>query len=198
MKISDGDIKIELNDAIKLNSNFKSKINLNNEFFNKDIQIIKKIDLLKNIENFQGTFNNSFNIELDNTYKILDYNYSFSGNIKESKINFTKSKKYNFIKEKLHQIYLLDLKIKTSFKPKKVEVNADGKYSFDNQDFQKVNLQNKIIDDLVNLKINFDFKNDLYIDFINYKKSKNSIANVFIDFSKKNNEVRVKRNKLQK
>ena len=92
MKISDGDIKIELNDAIKLNSNFKSKINLNNEFFNKDIQIIKKIDLLKNIENFQGTFNNSFNIELDNTYKILDYNYSFSGNIKESKINFTKSK----------------------------------------------------------------------------------------------------------
>ena len=192
MKISDGDIKIELNDAIKLNSNFKSKINLNNEFFNKDIQIIKKIDLLKNIENFQATFNNSFNIELDSTYKILDYNYSFSGKIKESKINFTKSIKYNFIKEKLDQIYLSDLKIKTSFKPKKVEVNCDGKYSFDNQDFQKVNLQNKTTDDLVNLKINFDFKNDLYIDFINYKKSKNSIANVFIDFSKKNNEVRVK------
>ena len=71
LKISDGDIKIELNDAIKLNSNFKSKINLNNEFFNKDIQIIKKIDLLKNIENFQGTLSNSFNIELDNTYKIF-------------------------------------------------------------------------------------------------------------------------------
>ena len=185
MKISDGDIKIELNDAIKLNSNFKSKINLNNEFFNKDIQIIKKIDLLKNIENFQGTFNNSFNIELDNTYKILDYNYSFSGKIKASKINFSKSIKYNFIKEKLDQIYLSDLKIKTSFKPKKVEVNCDGKYSFDNQDFQKVNLQNKKIDDLVNLKINFDFKNDLYIDFINYKKSKNSITNVFIDFTRK-------------
>ena len=192
MKISDGDIKIELNDAIKLNSNFKSKINLNNEFFNKDIQIIKNIDLLKNLENFQGTLSNSFNIELDNTYKILDYNYSFSGKIKASKINFSKSIKYNFIKEKLDQIYLSDLKIKSSFKPKKIEVNGDGKYSFDNQDFKKINLQKKIIDDLVNLKINFDFKNDLYIDFINYKKSKNSIANVFIDFSKKNNEVRVK------
>ena len=71
-----------------------------------DIQIIKKIDLLKNIENFQGTFNNSFNIELDNTYKILDYNYSFSGNIKKSKINFTKSKKYNFIKEKLSNLFI--------------------------------------------------------------------------------------------
>ena len=58
--------------------------------------------------------------------------------------------------------------------------------------FKKLIYKKKIIDDLVNLKINFDFKNDLYIDFINYKKSKNSIANIFIDFSKKNNEVRVK------
>ena len=192
MTISEGDVKIELHDVIKLNSNFKSRINLNNEFFDKDIQIVKKLNLVNNIENLQGMFNNSFNIELDNTYKILDYNYSFSGKIEESKIKFSKSIKNNFLKEKLSQIYLSDLQIKTSFKPKNVELNCDGKYSFDNLDFQKLNLQNIISNDLLNFKINFDFKNDFHIDLINYKKLKNSIANVFIDFSKKNNEIRIK------
>ncbi len=189
--ISDGDLKLGLDNGLKINANFNSSINLDEKFFEKDLKILKKNFFFKNIENLKGKFSNNLNITLDNTYKVLDYSFSLSGNIENSKVKILPIIRNLFIREKLNEIYFSDLKIKTIFTPKKIEFDGEGKYSFNNLDFLKINLKNKIIDNLLNLKINFDFKNKFYLDFINYQKLDNSIANIVIDLEKKNEDLKI-------
>ena len=57
---------------------------------------------------------------------------------------------------------------------KKIEISGIGDYSFNNFDFFKIDFINKSENDLINLKLNFDYSNNLIIDLINYQKAKNS------------------------
>ena len=118
--ISDGDVKLELNNGVKLNSNFNSKINLDNKFFEKNLKIAKKSNFLNRIENLQGVFSNSLKIEFDSTYKVVDYNFSLSGKIEKVKLNLLRYQKITLLIDKLNQIFLSDMQIKTVFAPKKV------------------------------------------------------------------------------
>ena len=133
IKISDGDIKFNFDKGIKINSNFDSEIKLNNKFSN----LLDRYGFIKNIQNFDATLNNNVFIELDHTYKVLDYNYNILGVIKKSKIDLSNLIKNKFIKDEINEIYFSDLKIKTNFKPSIMNFNGEGNYSFDNFIFQR-------------------------------------------------------------
>ena len=76
--------------------------------------------------------------------------------------------------------------------PKNIKLIVDGKYSLDNKNFLSLNFENEFINDLVKLKLNFDYGNSLFLDFINYQKTQNSIANVFVNFEKKKQNTKIK------
>ena len=192
IKISDGDIKLNLDDGIKLNSNFNSEIKLKEKLFEKYSKLFNKFELTNNVENIYGNFNNNLFIILDKTYKVIDYNYSISGNINNSKLKLTKPFKNRFIEDKIDEIFLKDFKVKTDFFPKKIKIDASGKYSFDKSEFLKISIKNIIENDLLNLKLDFDFKNTFALDLINYTKSKNSIANISFNFEKKKDDIFLK------
>ncbi len=193
IKIFDGDIRLNLDNGIKLNSNFNSKIIFNGNLFAKYEKFLGKYSFIENIKFLQSNFSNSFKIDLDKTYKVQDYDFSASGVIEKSQFKLNKPLKNNFVTEKIEEIYLSDLKFQTKFLPKKISLNGDGKYSFDNSNFYKINLINTFVGGLASIKLNFDFSNILAIDFINYKKSNNSIANISLDLEKKKNNVKIKK-----
>ena len=56
IKISDGDIKLNLDDGIKLNSNFNSEIKLKEKLFEKYSKLFNKFELTNNVENIYGNF----------------------------------------------------------------------------------------------------------------------------------------------
>ena len=147
---------------------------------------------LKNICIWIGDWG-SITIELDKTYKVQDYNYSISGKIEKSKFELSESIKNNFITEEIKEIYLSDLQIKTIFETKNISLNGEGKYSFNNMDFLKINLENKFKDDLLNLKLDFEYGNSLVLDLINYKKPKNSIANLSFDLKKNKDNIKIEK-----
>jgi len=191
IKIFDGDIRLNLDNGIKLNSNFNSKIIFDSNLFAKYEKFLGKYSFVENISFLKSNFSNSFKIELDKTYKVKDYDFSASGVIEKSQFKLNKPLKNNFITEKIEEIYLSDLKFQTKFLPKKISFNGDGKYSFDNSNFNKINLINTFVGGLARLKLNFDFSNILVIDFINYKKSNNTIASISLDLVKKKNNVKI-------
>ena len=84
-KISNGDLRLNLDNGIKLNSNFDSSINLDEKNFVKYKELFKKYNLKYKIKNLNGKFNNNLFIEFDNTYKVVDYNYKFFGKIEKKK-----------------------------------------------------------------------------------------------------------------
>ena len=86
--------------------------NLKTDFF------LNKDKLNYKINNLQADFNNNLFIELDDTYKIKDYNYNISGKLEKSKIKLINPIRNTFIKDKINEINLLDLKIQSVFNQK--------------------------------------------------------------------------------
>ena len=93
---------------------------------------MNKYDFIKNIEELDAELNNNFSVNFDNTYKVKDYNYTFSGMLKKIKYQFLKSKKYELLDREIKEIYFSDLKTRASFKPEGAKFNSVGKYSFEN------------------------------------------------------------------
>ena len=191
IKISDGDLKLNIENGIKLNSNFNSNVNLDEKLLSNYKKYLTKYNTSNNLKNLTANFNNNFSIELDNTYKIKDYNYRISGKIQKSEYRLSNPIKNSFISKEIEKIYLSDFQIQTSFAPNKISLNGTGKYSLNNEDFLKINLENTFIKDLVNLKIDFDFNEDLDLNLINYKKSKNSKGEISLHLEKKGKSFKI-------
>ena len=184
IKISDGDLKLNFENGLRLVSNFDAKINFTEETFQKYTNLFNNYDLPFNLNNLKTDLNNNISINLDNTYKVKDYNYSFSGKIDKSKIVLSNSFKSSITQEKIKEIFLVDTDIRSEFKPNYINIKGLGKYSFDNLNYSKISLENTIKNNLTNLKLDFDYLRDFKLDLINYKKTKNSVANIKIDIKK--------------
>ena len=191
INISNGDIKINLDDGIKLESNFNSKFDLDKNFFKKHTKEISKLKLKNNLQKIKGNLINNLYINLDNTYKVKDYDYNISGKLEEGKLILPELIKNNIIEDDFKSIYFTGLQIKTHLKPKTLFFKGDGKYSLNNSDYLEINFENKFKEDQKNFNINFDFKNNLKLDLINYKKPKNSIANISLIVNEKKEEIKV-------
>ncbi len=191
IKISDGDIKLNLENGIKITSNFNSKINFDARGFKKYRKLLKKYDFTNQIKFINADFVNNLSINLDQTYKVKDYNYYTSGTIKKGKFELPKPINNLLIPEKIKEIYLSDLQVKMKLGTGRFEFNGDGKYSLNNLDFLKINFENNLTNDQLDLKLDLDYKNIIELDIINYKKNKNSVANLSLNLNKNKNNFLV-------
>ena len=89
IKIRNGDLKLKLSSEISLNSNFTTNLEYNDNSKNFK-NFIKDFEYLKDIVNLEAELNNTFFINFDETYKVKEYNYKSSGNIKKANFNFKK------------------------------------------------------------------------------------------------------------
>ena len=191
IKISNGDIKLNLENGIKLSSNFNSSINFSEQVTKRYTKFFEKYDVLKNLKSLKADLNNNFSIELDHTYKVKDYNYSVVGKLEKSKFELLSPIKNDFVTEEITNIYLSDLKMRTIINPKNFKISGEGKYSFDNSNFLNMSLENNFNNDNLNLKLKFDYNNNIELDLINYKKPESSVANIFLDIEKKKNNINI-------
>ena len=191
IKINDGDIKLNLENGIKLNSNFNSKISLNKALLKKYKKFFKKNNFLSQLINLEADLNNNFYVALDKTYKVIEYNYNLSGNLKKGEFLLFEEIENEFMKEAVKKVYLSDIKFQSIFNPQSIKLNGDGKYSFNNLEFLKISLENNFINNENYLKLNFDFKNSFELDFLNYKKPKNSLSNFSVNLKKKKDYIEI-------
>ena len=191
-EISNGDLRLNLDDGIKLNSNFDSSINLDEGKITKYKELFKKHNLKYKVKYLNGKFNNNLYVEFDNTYKIIDYNYKFFGKIEKSNLELSSVIKNNFITDEIKEIYFSDYNIQSTITPKNLKISGEGKYSFNNFDFLKLSLVSSFNDNFSTFKINLDYKNELNLDLINYKKLDNSVANLSLNLEKKNDLIKIK------
>ena len=133
---------------------------MNNTDLNKYKKFLVNLIFFK-IRQFQADLKNNFYIIFDNTYKVIDYNYILSGNLKKSELKLSQSIKNEFIEEEIKQLYFSDIIIQSFFSPKNINFKGEGKYSFNGLDFLKINFENNSNNNEINLKLNFDFKDSL-------------------------------------
>ena len=193
IKINDGDIRLNLEKGVKLNSNFNTVIDLKKNNLSKYLKLIKKNNIFQEIKTISGNFKNNVSIDLDETYKLIDFNYKLSGKVEKSKIELSNPFKTNLTDEIIKDLHLSNTQIQANISPKNFKFNGKGDYSFNGLDFLKFNLDNQVNNELVKLDLNFDFENYLNIKIINYQKPKNSIANLSISLEKEKKLINIKK-----
>ena len=174
IRISDGDIKLNFENGMKLKSNFNSKLNLDKKILSQYSDVLKNNKILSNLNLLNGNLTNTLLIDLDRTYKVIDYNFNISGKIEKGEYEFSNPINNGILSQEIKLIHFTDLQIATILKPKKINFKADGKYSFDKLDFLNVNLENNFYNDKTYLKLNLEYKNSVDIFLINYEKPKNT------------------------
>ena len=189
IKISDGDVKLNLKNGINLNSVFLTEININDKFLNQYSEFFEKYNFKSKIKLLKGNFSNNISVYLDNTYKLKDFKYDLSGTLKKGKLELSNVLINSFVEDKIKEIYFQDTKINSSLSTKNLKINSDGKYSFNNLDFLNFNFSNILDKQLLKVDLSFNFKNIIDIAYINYNKPKETIANISINLEKKKNEI---------
>ena len=193
IKISEGDIKLNLENGVKLNSNFKSKFDFDEKFYDKYSQLLKKYEITKNIKYLKAELNNNLSIDLDSTYKVSNYRYGISGKLEEGKFAFKNSIKSSYLSDEIKEIFFSNSQIEGDFNPGSIKLNGQGKYSINNLDFLKLKFKNYFSKELSNLILNFEYNNGLNLDLINYKKNQKSISNIYLDLKKTKDIIEIKK-----
>ena len=192
IKIKNGDLKLKLGSEIQLESNFGTTIKYDGKSINlKNFSNIHKY--FKNIINLEAEFNNSFLINLDETYKIKKYDYKNKGKIAKANFDLTKPLESNFLIDKIKKISLTKSEVKMNFNPKKNITAIAGQYSLNEGNFLLFDLENIAEGALMKLKLNADYDKSIELDFINYQKQKDTVATFSLNLEKKKDNIKIKK-----
>jgi len=189
INIIDGDVQVKLLPEISIVSNFKSNIKYKNE----SINLIKDFEYAKNMVSLDADLNNTFVINFDKTYKVKKYNYKNNGKILKVNFDFKKPIENYLLNEKINHLSLINSEITTDISTKKNNVSIKGKYSLNKSNILSYDLSSIIDDELLKLKLDAEYDQPIKIEFINYKKRKESIANLAIDFIKKKENIEIRK-----
>ena len=190
--ISDADIKLELLPTLSINTNFKTKFS-----YQENIPIIKKFlkrfAFEKNIKKIEADLTNNLQIIFDETYKIKKYNYQNSGKILSAVLDFKNLKK-EFLQEKLMKINLINTDFKINMNSNYDNfVKLSGNYFLTENRTLPISLTSNFNKDKTVIELNTDFDEFINLEFLNYKKQKNNIANIFLKLEKKKEKTKIEK-----
>ena len=191
IKIIDGDVKLELFPEILIESNFYTEIKYNNKSL-REKNLLKDFKYINNIIDFEAVLNNRILIHFDKTYKVKKYNYTNSGKVIRASVSINQKLGKNFLKEKLNKLSIVGSEIKTNISSKKKHTIISGKYSFNKDNLLPFNFENIIAGDLLKFKLNANYDKVIKINFINYHKPKDTIANFSINLVKQKDNISIK------
>ncbi len=190
-KILDGDLKLKISKEISLESNFKTNLKYTNQS-KKYNNFTEDLKYAKDIINLEADLSSSLRIDFDKTYKVRNYSYQNNGNLSKLVLDFKNPLNNYFLNEEIKKLSLINSKVESSFSLKKNKVNISGKYLIDEEgplSFSFKNIDDKKISNII---FNIDYKKLLEFDLINYKKSKNSTANIVLILEKKKDDIKIK------
>ena len=191
IKISEGDLKIIFSKEILLESNFKSIIDYQKKTDNP-IGFDLDLDVLKDLESLTAVLNNSFSVNFDKTYKLIDYKFNNTGKITKARFNFKQPLENLFNNESVNFISLSNSEIKTDINTKNNIASLYGKYSINEGNPLPFDLKNTFSKNLVNLKLNAEYDRDFDLSLINYKKQKKTVANISFSFEKQKESYKIR------
>ena len=196
--IKNGNLQISKNNEIKIKSNFVTNIILDKNNIVNFLPYLKNINQINTKTVLNANVENFLDVTFDNTLKVINYNYSNKGKVNKLYFNFDKPIKSSFLNRDIDNLKIKNSDVSINYdSEKKSIINASGKYTIDNNNYQKYSIENKFLDGTFNTSLNFEFLQNLNFDFINYKKDLNKTAKIFLKVANKKNLIDLKELKYE-
>jgi len=185
--VSNGSIDLHRKKNFEIKGKFESKFNLKEAQFNK---LFTKIEFFKeNKIQIQGSLLHEFSLKINDSFKIIDYEYKSIGNISQSQIILKKNFKNNFIPEPIKKILfeksILEINLN---KKKKNLLTVEGLYSTDGSNYKKFKIKNNLDKTNSNYFIDINLNQNILIDVINFQTNSKKLNNLKLEFNIKNNK----------
>ncbi len=192
--IKNGNLKIDKNEKINLKLDFSSEVNINKKNINNFLPYLKNIKFINKDTNFYADLDNFLNITFDKTLKVTDYDYSNKGRVKKLLVQFGNPIQNSYLENDITNLYIKESNLNVRYSSdKKNSINAAGLYSIDNQNYHNFEFKDNISKGFSNIDLNLELDQELSVDFINYKKEKNTIAKIFLNLATKKDLVNIKK-----
>ena len=182
--VSNGSIEVKQKKDIQIKGKFSSQFNLKENHLNKSFKNIKYFK--KNKIEIRGNLIHNFNLKINNNLKVVDYDYSSSGNITQSKVILKNIIKNKIIKKPIKKIFFEKIKIELVFNKKNKNLLLDGRYSFDNLNYKKFKIKNNLDKKNKNYFIDLNLAESIFLDIINFKSESKKNSNIKVEYIFKN------------
>ena len=150
---------------------------LNDKKLNSNFKFIKT-DYLKNID-LKGKLSHKAQVTLDNTLKILNYNYQSNGKLDYLKTDLNLSLNNSITDLKNKKLKTKDSKISIEIDSKKNNsIKLEGFYLIDGEKYKKYYLNNNIKNKINNLDLLIEFDQKISLPVINYFKKNGIMSNI--------------------
>jgi len=187
ISVTNGSINLDKEKDIQIKGKFNTQFNLGEIKLNR---IFKKINFFEqNKVSIQGSLLHEFNLQINNKFKIVDYEYKSSGNMSQSQIILKKELKNNFTKKPFKKILFKKNKIEINYNKKnKNSLILNGQYSVDDKNYKKFKILNNLRKNNQNYSIDLDLSKNIFFDIINFQTNIEKISNIKTEFNIKNNK----------
>ncbi len=189
-QIEEGDLRVKLSPKISLEANFNSNIKYMKQKDKFPFSFVED-NFSEYLTEFDANLSNHIKINLDETYKVKDFNYRNNGNIINATFEDKNLIDTKIFKEKINVLSLTNSKINSDFSSKKKYFKISGKYSLNKNNSLVYDLENTFENQSSNLKINGYFDRDLNLEIINYRKTKGKNADISLNLDKKKNVIKI-------
>ena len=191
--IKDGNLQIKRNKEINLKSDFVTDIDLNKKNIAYYKPILSNINFIDQDSNFNAELNNFLDVTFDKTFKVIGYNYSNKGKVNNSLLKFSKPIMSSLLEKEIDNLNFRNSNFEVRYSSdNKNYIYSNGLYSIDDKNYQKYDLKSDFLKENTKIDLNFKFSQILNIDFINYKKNENKIANINFTFHTKKDMIDIK------
>ena len=187
LEVSNGSIDLQIGKATIIKGKFKTQFNLKENQIKK---LFKKIKFFEeNKVETKGALLHKFNLELNNNFKIINYDYQSSGKIIQSKIVLKDAFKSSLIARSVKKILFKEIQLEINLnKINKNSLIIDGLYSTDELIYKKFKIKNNLDKKNKKFFVNFNISEKLFFNIINFQTDSEKISNIKSEFSIKNNK----------
>ena len=196
--INDGEIKIIKKDNYEIDGSLNLIISTNENKIKEIFPSLVDNKILEDDIKINGSLLSNFNINLDESLKVLKYNLNLEGKIDNSIIGFKNELQNSLIKEGIKQLLIKKSNFKLDLnQEKKNKFIFEGLYKTNNNNYQNFKINNNFNQKLSRFEINFNLIDEIVIKFINYDKDNLKIANINAELIISNKEIKIKNLKYQ-
>ena len=187
ISVSNGSINLQRKKNFEIEGKFNSQFYLKEKQFQKLFTKIKFFKLNK-IET-KGLLIHEFNLKMNNSLKVIDYEYKSTGDIQRSQIILKDSFKKKFIEQPISKIIFDKTKLKINFNKKnKNSLILDGMYSTDESNYKKFKIKNNLNKKNQIYLIDLNLSENIIFDEINFRTNSKKISNIKSELNIKNNK----------
>jgi hypothetical protein len=184
ISVSNGSTSVKKNKDIVIDGEFNTQFNFRENAINKLLTKFNINFINDNKVSAEGSLLHKFNLKINENFKLIEYDYKSSGNIKETQIFLKNHFKNNFIEKTITKILVSKTNIQVALNKKDNNlIIIEGLYSLDGLKNKKFKVSYDLNKKNSKYLIDFDLAENIFLEPINFKtnyKNKSNIKSVFI------------------